>query len=145
MLVLGFVFSFVVLVILYHFVTKLEEKNCECSDEVRRPLVKRGAQVLLALNALAIVASLISEKMARVILVIISLISFPYFFLYTSYIMRLRAIGCGCSDMPQRNVLFWYSMYCIGIYTISIVTLISFIVLKNKEILSALKKYNQKK
>jgi hypothetical protein len=143
MFFVGFIFNVVLLLVLYNFVTKLEGKDCGCSDEVRRPLVKQGALLLLALNVLAIVASMLSEKMTKVLLLAIALVSFPYFILYASYLIRLRAIGCECSDMPQRNVLFWYTMYGIGLYTISILALIVMLVFKGDKLKNLAQKMNK--
>jgi len=116
------VFSFVLYGLILSYLYKLE-KNCDCSNERLRDILKYGAMVFLVIAALGLVPALCPSMNDNILVVsVIGTAKLIYLVVLIVYIWKLKNGGCNkCSDDWRRLGLEVY------VYLVFAMLLVAFI------------------
>lgn len=110
-------FIFVLLILFFNifinwmmisWITKLEETQCKCSENWKRPLLKYWAYFSIGITILAVITGYDLTK-------IFSIFAFVNVIGTILYIYNLKSIGCECSESFKREFLYIYNWLKLGI------------------------------
>lgn len=117
--------GFVLLVVTYTYIRKLESVDCACAEHPHKDYIKK--YLMFAIGWLLVTSVLspakavslfgpvfgIIYKFLHWVYVIATVVFFIYSIKYVNYLMREK---CKCSEDVRRSVLYWWSILMIVIY-----------------------------
>ena len=129
--IMPFLMTLLIQGIFLNFVLKLERKQCECSRDIRRDIIKHYSVVLIALSLLMIVVPKKAPLLVNYVLPLTGLLNLVYIGLVVSYVHNLVNKKCECSGTWGRDVMYYYSLLILAIMLLSLVTMVgSLIIIK---------------
>jgi hypothetical protein len=129
--IMPFLMTLVIQGIFLNFVLKLERKQCECSRDIRRDIIKHYSVVLIALSLLMIVVPKKSPLLVNYVLPLTGLLNLVYIGVVVSYVHNLVNKKCECSGTWGRDIMYYYSLLILAVILLSLVTMVgSLIIIK---------------
>ena len=129
--IMPFLMTLVIQGIFLNFVLKLERKQCECSRDIRRDIIKHYSVVLIALSLLMVFVPKRAPLLVNYVLPLAGLLNLVYIGLVVSYVHNLVNKKCECSGTWGRDVMYYYSLLILAIMLLSLVTMVgSLIIIK---------------
>ena len=121
--------ALVVNVIIINYVQKLEQKDCECSEDWRRDFIKIFAIITVLLITLIVIMNIVRIKLPKIFVRLfrvffglyglVGIINIIALFTY-SQSMMMNNSACPCSDEWERTFIYYYSMI-IAIFYVAII------------------------
>jgi len=127
--ILPFLMTLLIQGIFLNFVVKLERKQCECSRDIRRDIIKYYSVVLIVLSLLMIVVPKNSPLLVKYVLPLAGLLNLVYIGVVVSYVHKLVNKKCECSGTWGRDVMYYYSLLILAVMLITLVTIVGGIVI----------------
>ena len=127
--ILPFLMTLFIQGIFLNFVLKLERKQCECSRDVRRDIIKYYSVVLIVFSLLMKVVPKKSPLLVKYVLPLAGLLNLVYIGVVVSYVHKLVNKKCECSGTWGRDVMYYYSLLILAVMLITLVTIVGGIVI----------------
>jgi len=124
-----FLMTLVIQGIFLNFVLKLERKQCECSRDIRRDIIKHYSVVLIALSLLMVFVPKKAPLLVNYVLPLAGLLNLVYIGVVVSYVHNLVNKKCECSGTWGRDVMYYYSLLILAIMLLSLVTLVGSLII----------------
>ena len=129
--IMPFLMTLAIQGIFLNFVLKLERKQCECSRDIRRDIIKHYSVVLIALSLLMVFVPKNAPLLVNYVLPLAGLLNLVYIGVVVSYVHNLVNKKCECSGTWGRDVMYYYSLLILAIMLLSLVTMVgSLIIIK---------------
>lgn len=114
-------------IILILWINKMEENNCICSEDWKRPLIKYWA--IFSLFYYAVIFSLKilgfwegkESNVSSLFLAILYLFSFLNTLAILYYISNLKDIKCECSEDMKRELVYVFEWLRFSLYTLGFI------------------------
>jgi len=127
--IMPFLMTLVIQGIFLNFVLKLERKQCECSRDIRRDIIKHYSVVLIALSLLMVFVPKKAPLLVNYVLPLAGLLNLVYIGVVVSYVHNLVNKKCECSGTWGRDVMYYYSLLILAIMLLSLVTLVGSLII----------------
>lgn len=126
--------ALVVNVIIINYVQKLEQQDCECSEDWRRDFIKVFAIVTVLLITLIVIMNIVKIKVplifARIFRLffglygLVGIVNIIALFTYSQKMMMSNTT-CPCSNEWERTFIYYYSMLIATLYVAVIIAQVS--------------------
>ena len=126
-------FIFLLLIAVYSYIEKMEQKGCACSEHPNREFIKRFAGLILLVLVFIIIVptSLVGEQFGNTIAgiytfvkLIFYVICIVYFFMIIDYVRFLVNEKCKCSEDIRREFILAGSVVEIILFILILMTVI---------------------
>jgi hypothetical protein len=104
------VVSIILASVFFNFVRQLE-KDCHCMDGWKRNFIKYYSLSIMVMNTVLLTGVSSSNELFTLVSTLLNLLGGVYIYTLFTYSKKLRKLNCTCSDVWQRQLMFYYSQF----------------------------------